>query len=282
MSYQKQLKKMVKQVCKDIDEKDLWTLYSQEGYKEITKRIKPCDLMEEPYLSYLPACHTSRDKKLYLEKPFSSGKHVRLLRVKKEPLVVKWYQSGERNASYEIEVYLKLKSLGCPIPYFSCSYEFWGHPVLVMEKLEKLGKREDVYKLGRQVLEQLRYLHSFAIHCDIKPDNIMKKISNSSSSEYYLIDYGGVSQEKLEYGYRRWIWSKYWTSQEPHKKKQIATGRHDFKELAYTMNYLKNRGDINYRKDFKGRLKTFMERVKKVDKTKIRSRDYEDLIKILS
>ena len=73
MSYHKQLKKMVKTVCKEIDEKDLWTVYSREGYKEITKRIKPCDLMEDPYLSYLPACHTSRDKKLYLEKPFSSG-----------------------------------------------------------------------------------------------------------------------------------------------------------------------------------------------------------------
>lgn len=281
MSYSKQLKKMVKRVCEEIGDEELIKLYSRGHYKEITKKISPCDLMNSKFLRFLPACHTGKEKKLYLEEPFSTGKHVRLLKVKGESLVVKWYQSSERNTAYEIEVYLKLKSLGCPLPYFSCSYEFWGHPVLVMEKLEKLGKHEDVYKLGRQILDQLRYLHSFAIHCDIKPDNIMKRVHDDKVF-YFLIDYGGVSQEPLGYGYKRWIWSKYWTSQEPHKKKQIATPRHDFKELAYTMNYLKNRGGIDYRKEFKGRLKVFMDRVKKVDKTNIKARDYEDLINILS
>lgn len=272
---------MVKRVCKERKDESLLSKFSQGHYKEIIKTIKPPELMKENYLRFLQAYHTKKDKRLYLEEPFSTGKHVRLLRVKGENLVMKWYESGSRTTAYENGVYSRLKSIGCPLPYFSTSYEFWGHPVLVMERLEKLGKAEDPYKLGVEVLGQLRFLHSFGVHCDIKPDNIMKRVKDGRT-EYFLIDYGGVSQEKLEYGYKRWIWTSKWTSQAPHTRKQVVTPRHDLKELGFTVNFLRYRNVENPRKDFKGRMKDFMERVKKIDKKDIRPRDYDDLIKILS
>lgn len=280
-SYEDKLYKQVRDVFKRKGDKEALSL-AKKNPRKATQKLKTKKVIDEDNLDVVTAIHTSKLSELRLHKPFSIGSHVRLMKVKGENLVVKWYTSGERKTFYEIEVYLKLKEKGCPLPYFSCNYEFWGEPVLVMEKLLPLKrKEEDIFLMGIHVLEQLEYLHSFAIHCDIKPENVMKKMDNNGIY-YFLIDYGGVALEPLKYGYKRWIWSKYWTSQEPHVKKQVVTARHDFKELCYTMNYLSGNQVSNYRKDFTGRLKDFMSRVKRVDKTNVRSKDYKELIKILS
>lgn len=271
------VKNMVKKVCKELDEKK----YKSLTHKEVLESISAPELMNSKCLPFLYVYHKKKSKRYHLEKPFSRGQHVRLLRMIEKPLVVKWYRSGDRTSAYEISVYEKLKSLGCPLPYFSGDYLFWEEPVLVMEELSPLGKKEDIYKLGRQVLIQLSYLHTFGVHCDIKPDNILKQEKEGEKTTYFLIDFGGVAQEKLKWGYKRWIWSKHWTSQKPHTRKQIASHKHDFKELAYTMNALKNPG-VDHREDFSGRLKKFMERVNKVDKRKVDPKDYEDLINLLS
>lgn len=269
--------KIIPKVCKKMGIPN----WEKENPGKLLEKISAPSLMIKEVLDVLPAYSSKKNKKLYLEEPFSTGKHVRLLKVRGEQLVVKWYLSSERNTSYECSVYKRLKKSGCPLPYFDISYEFWGHPVLVMEKLDKLGKHENIYQLGREVLQQLKHLHEFAVHNDIKPANILKRVENGKTS-YFLIDYGGVSKESLKYGFKRWIWTKHFTSQPPHTKKQVTTPRHDFKELGYTMNFLKDRSNDNYWKNFSGRLKKYMDRVKKVDKTNVRKRDYKDLIAILS
>ncbi|AHH01974.1 hypothetical protein pv_408 [Pithovirus sibericum] len=295
------LREQLMDVCDDFskDERvrsELEKLRSKHGKQKkevllavaVLTRIPPTELMNEKWLRKLCCYHYKRDKTLTLSKPFTSGKHVRLFHTKDHrgrALVAKWYRSGSRSADYEIQVYRKLKHLGCPLPYFSKSYRFWNDPVLVMEKLDELGPDEDYYQMGREVLDQLRYLHSFAIHNDIKIGNVMKKVSRGETT-YYLIDYGGVAQERLEHGFRRWIWSKHWTSQKPHKSEQVTTAKHDLIELGYTMNGLRNlkkgRKDADARANFKGKIRRYMDRVRVVDPENIRSRDYEDLIEILS
>lgn len=267
---------MVKKVCQELDEKKLNRSLARRDYEDVLDNVSVPELMNSKCLSFLYIYHKKKDKRYHLEKPFSKGKHVRLLKTVEKPYIVKWYRSGDRTAAYEIEVYKRLKSLGCPLPYFSPNYLFWEEPVLVMEELSPLGKNEDVYKLGRQVIIQLSYLHTFGVHCDIKPDNILKR-----GETYFLIDFGGVAQTKLKWGYKRWIWSKHWTSQVAHSKKQVASPKHDFKELAFTMNALKNPG-VNHREEFSGRLGEFIKRVDKIDKRRVLPKDYEDLIKILS
>lgn len=156
-----------------------------------------------------------------------------------QKVVIKYYKSNKKDTAHEIDIYAKLQKMGCNLPWFSKQFMILGQPVLVMERLSKINKRDDIYKIGNAVIEQLSYLHRFGLHNDIKPDNIMKK-KVGDRYEYYLIDYGGVSTEKMRYGYHRWIWTEKWTCQKKGEHNQISTPKHDFIELAYTLNYIHN------------------------------------------
>ena len=136
-----------------------------------------------------------------------------------------------------------------------------------MEKLQKLNSSDDPYMVGAHVIRQLQFLHTFGVHCDIKPGNIMKK-----GSLYYLIDYGGVAKEKMGGGYRRWIWTPKWTSQRSHQKQQVCTAYNDFVELGFTMRHIQiwkkeeETCDVNKREirtAFGGRLADYMRQVEK-------------------
>lgn len=161
-------------------------------------------------------------------------------------VIIKYYKSEKRDTTYEMSIYKRLDKMGCKLPWYSTKFLFMGSKVLVMEKLYKIDKHDDIYSMGKSVVSQLSYLHRFAIHNDIKPGNIMKRKNDSGSEDkysYFLIDFGGVSTEKMKYGYRRWIWTASWTCQPRGQKDQISTPKHDFIELAYTLNYIHNKCD---------------------------------------
>lgn len=226
-----------------------------------------------------------RGNSVRLEKIISVGRHVYVvlgINDNEDPVVMKWYQSQNRNTEFEISIYQRLRRDHCITPWFSSSYRFWDFPVLVMEKLTPLDKDDDPYQVGVAVMQQLRYIHKFGIHNDLKPGNIMKRMVDGEPI-YLIIDHGGVTTERLAYGYRRWIWSPKWTSQEPHTRNQVTTPRNDFIELGFTMKTLQNMTtkEKEIRSGFKGRLSAFMDRVNRVDKKHIEDADYEDLIKIL-
>ena len=216
--------------------------------------------------------------------------------VVRKPVIVKWYQSPKRNISYECDAYRKLEKIGCPVPWYSTCYRVWDNPVLVMEKLVNLGPSDNEYLLGIHVLNQLRFLHSFAVHCDIKPQNIMKR-ETEQGNEYLLIDYGGISRERLrdEAGrvypaYRRWVWSEKWSSQKSHVRNQPVTCKADFIELGYTMQAIQNwrksrsRNDGEYKTGFVGKLDKYMAYVRgRMDETiDVDDKHYDALIRILS
>lgn len=228
-------------------------------------------------------CYNERGHLIKLENEITSGKHVRLysathLRTGRQ-VIVKLYQSSSgRDTSYENGIY---RRLGKPEPCFSTAYFLWGCPVLVMAPLRPLDTKDDEYEMGIQVIQQLRYLHRFGVHCDIKPGNVMKRLRYNGKKRYLVIDYGGVSVETKAHGYRRWVWSPKWTSQPRRSENEgrdvIATAKNDLIELGYTMKTLQNdKQGISNRKEgqtdpirsgFTGRLKQYMDYVSRIDDT---------------
>lgn len=148
----------------------------------------------------------------------------------------------------EMETYILLRRMGCPLPWFSVNYSYWGHPVLVMEKLLPITfEKEDIRTICRNVVEQLRYVHQFGVHCDIKPGNIMKKqLPNSSGKKhryyYYLIDYGGIATEEYKSSgpvryFKRHTHTELYSSQRSAKDRKCQAVN-DLIELGYTLNYI--------------------------------------------
>lgn len=176
-------------------------------------------------------------------------------------VVIKVINSSRSSILDEIAVYEKLKRSKCPTPWFSKKFQLWGETVLVLELLTPLTKYDDEMLVGSHVLEQLKYLHRWGCHSDLKPGNIMRRIGKK---EYFMIDFGGVSDEELGEGYRRWTWTRKWTCQEPHEKMQVILPYHDFIELGYVMRAMQNwrenriQEDGNFKIGYQGRLKSYM------------------------
>lgn len=243
------------------------------------------ELLEKVPLSSLVIYHRWKGGRSFsVEKILSQGKRVRIFLCREElqgkRVVAKWFRCQERTVEEESSNYERLKSLGCPLPFFSTRYRLWNEPLLLLEKLEPLGEKEDYLRLGREILQQLEHLHTFGVHNDIKVNNIMKRGEN-----YLLIDYGGVATKPFLYGYLRWTWSEKWTCQKFHGKKQVTTAKHDFIELGYTMNALENlslEGSLgNVREGFRGKIREYMNYVRGLREESVTKQDYQQLKQIL-
>lgn len=248
--------------------------------------ISPYELMI-PDLFSVVQCYTDDSKnKIILKKLIKEGKHARVLEGKdnkNKSVIVKWYSSEKRDTCFESGIYERLKSTDCVLPAFSTDYYFWNSRVLVLEKLKKINEEDDEFELAIQLIPQLQKLHMFGVHCDIKPLNIMKKKDKKTKQfTYLLIDFGGIAYEKYEHGYRRWLWSPSWTSQESHVKNQVVTMKSDFVEMGYTMKYLQNlrrkRKKDEVRSGFKGKLKKYMDFVNDIDETNIPENIHDKVI----
>lgn len=271
------------------DQRDSSSIRRKIFRMSIFLNIKPRFILKPTFVNLI-ICYSEDGPIIPITKILKSNHHSCLIEGKMSdlPVVIKWYQSSRRDCIYEINIYRRLYDMSCDLPWFSDKFKFWECPVIVMEKLYPLTQHDDEYKIGISVLRQLQKLHTFSIHCDIKPLNIMKKI-NGTSTTYLLIDYGGATTERLGHGYRRWLWSPKWTSQESHKKNQIVTAKNDFMELGFTMRAMQNwrehnnnKNDGDFHSGYQGRLKKYMTYVKNIDSHNILERDYEQLINILS
>lgn len=262
----------------------------------LVQYLTPRELFHKQLFPIL-TCYDKNEKKpnIRLLDVLKYGKHACVLvgevqeKNTTRQVIVKWYQSNSTDIEYEVNIYKRLDSMGCPLLRFTSSYKFWNSPVLVLEKLEPLTFNDDKYEMGKQIIYQLTFLHQFGVHCDIKPQNIMKR--TGKKLEYFLIDFGGVATEPLDYGFKRWLWSPKWSSQKPHEEDQITTPVYDLVELGYTMKCLQNwvlsqgKNDGECRSGFKGRLRKYMEYVGKLlENPRIfPSRDdYKNLLYILS
>ncbi len=279
-------------------QKCLQIVYNSQGRKgsgspseliELLESMSYWGLLTERWFQYLPCYDIQGKRKIHLHSFIKEGESVKVMEGTMDgiPVVVKSLISRKHCIRDEMSVYVRLKKAGCPVPWFSTSFYFWGQPVLVLEKLEPLSPYDDEIQLGVQIIEQLEYVHDFGCHSDIKPQNIMKRVPEhygrigrnkkykSQDIEYFLIDYGGVAEEPLKKGYKRWIWTRKWTSQEPHQPNQVVTMTNDFVELAYVMRAIQNwrsvapkkkttnikHVDGDFKTGYEGRLKRYMEAV---------------------
>jgi hypothetical protein len=239
---------------------------------------------------------------------FNGVCHNPVDKAKSFPVVVKWYQSSRRDTDYEISMYCELRAIGCKIPWFSSSYLLWKTPVLIMEPLKPVTGDDDEFEVAAQVIQQFKKIHKKGIHNDIKPQNVMKRLYKNDSDkgadrgkwEYIVIDYGGMTTEKLEKGdkkgWKRSVWSPKYTCQKPHPEDpQITTQWHDFKETGYMMKEIQNmrkgkkskskttegkKKDIIRDGPFEGKLEIFMDYLKSIDKYKVKPEHYDNLISI--
>lgn len=251
--------------------------------------VKPFELMSSEFFPYVYCYKEDSDQKIKFTELIKEGKHARVLKGKDDrnkTVIVKYYTSEKRDTCFEIGVYEELKKSGMKLPSFDTSYHFWGYRVLSMEKLDKLNAKDDEFELALQILDQLKHLHKFGVHSDIKPLNIMKKRNyKTKKTIYYLIDFGGISYERLDHGYRRWIWSPNWTSQKSHQKNQVTTMKYDFIELGYTMKHLQNLKNKNSkdacRSGFKGKLSKYMEFVQSINDENIPDDIHDQIINFI-
>lgn len=246
----------------------------------------------DPHLLFNPSwfgrvfCYSNKDHHIQITELVHHEDNVAVLfgrHPKQGDVAVKWYKSRKRTAQYEIDIYRRMKELGAPIPWFSTKYQFMDQPVLIMEKLQPIDGSDNPYEVGIQILNQLKYLHQIGVHCDLKPENIMKRVDDT----YFMIDFGGVTTEHLESGYRRWIWNPKYTSQRKGGHNQLTSCKYDFIELCFVMKALKNIRKYGstgeFRSRYHGKLLRYMNRVDQL--TEAHSPEnfiHDELISILS
>lgn len=225
----------------------------------------------------------------YLQKSIEGGDKL--------PIVIKC--SYTKQLLHEMNLYNELRKMGCPVPWFSVNYSYWGHPVLIMEPLQPIDYNDDnVRNIGRNIIEQLRYVHKLGVHCDIKPMNIMKKSVSSSKYisvrekdkyYYYLIDYGGMTTDLKRDGdikrYKRHTHTRMFTSQS-RDKFSLCSAYNDLKELGYTLNYIiwkmtESRDSVvkeHFKINFRGIIKEYMLFLRSIKNQPITDETYEIII----
>lgn len=236
----------------------------------------------EKHYDLIP-CYSKSGETIKMTKIYSSRRHTVIMEGKynNATVIIKFHISDKRHTDYEIRFYNKLKDMGCDLPWFSPEFMFMNEQILVLDKLEKLNKDDDIYEIGRDVVRELSYLHQFGIHCDIKPDNIMKKKINGKY-KYYLIDYGGASSEKLGGGFHRFIWSPKYTSQRRGERDQVTYPRVDFVELAYTLNFIHNKcSDKDFKNICSSCLGSYYRHINKLGPKLYKDIDYNHIISLL-
>lgn len=178
---------------------------------------------------------------------------------------------------YELYIYRTLRKMGCPLPWFSVNYSFWGQPVIVMKKLSPLPVNENpksikLRKLCRDILQQLKFIHKIGVHCDIKPTNILY---DSSEDRYYLVDFDGMTihrTKKAGYFVRHSHTEKFSSQKDFQETGESCSAINDFKELLFTLNYIAykqigaDNEEIaeNFRVNFLGSCKKFHKSLQKI------------------
>lgn len=159
----------------------------------------------------------------------------------KEDFIIKWNstQRDLEGEDRETEVYARLKSMGAQVPVFKTGYHLLDFCLLVLEFLQPVDENDDVIEMAHQLLTtQLKYLHVFGCHFDIKPDNIRKR-----NGKYFLIDMDIATSHIPNGGYVRSVRTPLWSSQ-PVPRMYPVTGyaeysnyKNDFIELMYVIHH---------------------------------------------
>jgi hypothetical protein len=199
------------------------------GLKRLNGILIAFNVKTGKHLKIVKSLSIASDQNVYLVKDTDERQYV-----------LKW--DNKNTVVQEIQNYLKIESLGGAIPNLADEPTHWkifGRPTLVMEKLLPLDVTDDEYEIARQLVKyQLPYLHQFSVHADLKPDNIMKRmtsIDGSTPPRYFIIDMD-LETIQLESGaFSRNHFTPLYFSQLS-RSGQVVTYRNDLEELVAVMN----------------------------------------------
>lgn len=324
------IRKQIKKLCKNtgissgIKESKKLRKISKDGNKKLQKKLEKMHIRYNVYKQHRHQLLKLIQKKEYVlnglecfnpttgeiikfKSIINTGSHVQVLLGDKngQDVVVKFYEKRDsrgkvrKNMQYEIDIYKRLQDMNAKMPNFYEGFYFWSEPVLVMEKLYPLDTSDDEFEVARQVMPQLKLLHPWACHSDLKPLNIMKRYnpSHPSNKEYLIIDFGGITMKRLPNGmYERTTLTPSYTAQKRNSRGITPTSaKYDFIELGHTIKGLQNKvlgikgrarfGEKKYdpiRSGFTGKLAKFMEKAKSLDEIHVSDRDYDEMLRILN
>lgn len=172
----------------------------------------------------------------------------------------------------ENALYDSMKIVGCPLPWFSTSFQIFSTRLFVREDLETLLPEHYEYyrSIGIAILEQLRYVHVLCVHNNIKPENIrFRKTDTLANDEmvevrrYFLIDFDTAAVKRKKYGYVRSARTPRYASQ-PALSGPITTYVNDLIELGYVLQHMKTDG-VLVKTNFTEELATYMYLVKELN-----------------
>jgi hypothetical protein len=144
--------------------------------------------------------------------------------------------SESRTVSHEESDYDRIDALGGQTPRRRSGFFYLGVPALVIEYLDPLDDDDDPREVGRQLLTtQLRFIHTFGVHCDLKPDNIRKR-AGATVPRYFIIDMDldTIAEPPVLGRYRRDHWTPFYASQMV-SYNRYTSYRADLVELGYVM-----------------------------------------------
>ena len=167
----------------------------------------------------------------------SSERNIYVGTYKNKEVTIEWIDPQFGDILDELAVYNDLIEKGIDLPFIHLDFNFYGKAVLVKDRLYSLDdtdlKTEKIYKLGIQILDELKKLHPYGVLNNLSYENVGKdKLGN-----YYILDYSKFTDTKLFYGYKRTYWNNLWSSQVS-ETDQVTIAQNDLLELGYLLNYL--------------------------------------------
>ena len=226
----------------------------------VLDQMQTRDLLHAKFFSIIYAFDT-RGNVATIDNVLTKGDHVCLFNATlkttsgtNDKCIIKYYKHGGRDTTYETNIYRELRQRHCPILWFSSGFYLFKNRCLVMEPLLAVTKKDDEFAMMIEVIQQLRFLHRFGVHNDLKPGNIMKRAPDSklpwnsdvtltpdgAEFTFFVIDYGGTATKRVgSVNYGRWCWSPRYCIQPLHGRganggMQETSFKHDFYELIVT------------------------------------------------
>lgn len=202
--------------------------YLKEYWDDLKTNIFPYNPKTGERLEWVRSLAIQADQNVYLVKDN-----------KNTSWVVKWEGGGTETEMKEEKHYNTIERLGGTVPERLKGYYVLGISVLVLEYLEALDITDNPIEVGRQLIgNQLKYIHVFGLHNDLKPDNIRKRRGGDPPT-YFIIDMDLDTTPMPGGTFRRNHWTPFYHSQ-PFVPLDISYGsyRADFIELGSVMNQM--------------------------------------------
>lgn len=177
------------------------------------------------------------DQNVYLVTDESTGKNW----------ILKWEEYVSENS--ESKTYRKLENLGANVPERLEGFKVLDFGVLVLEFLYPMDITDRPSQVARQLLQQLKAIHTFACYFDLKTDNIRKR--NSDPPAYFIIDMNLSTEMRPDGTFKRLHWTPLYSSQlfpSGPNVRQRSSYKNDFIELKYVLHQMiaKRAYETNY------------------------------------